>query len=214
MVWSIGYQGSSTSYLSYRLNINHPGPHPTIPQARRRLRPDRSAVTLAEPGANASYNALVTRLEKRYSGGLTFLTSYTWSHNIDNATQFLDSGLFNVANQYDRRAERASANIDMTQSFTSSVTWELPFGKGRAFGDNWGGAVDAILGGWQVGGILSLRTGFPFEVTFPGDPQNSQSTNRGDRIADGKPQQPDNRQLVRSVRFCDQRARRLRYKRP
>lgn len=185
MVWSIGYQGSSTSFLQYRLNINHPGPHPTIPQARRRLRPTRNNITIHEPGGNANFNSLVSRVEKRFSGGLTFLTSYTWSHNIDNTTQFLDTGLGNVANQYDRRAERSTANIDMQQSFTSSVTWELPFGKGRAFGKDWGGAMDAVLGGWQVGGILALRSGFPFEVTFPGDPQNSQTTNRGDRISDG-----------------------------
>ena len=190
MVWIIGYQGSATSRLAYRLNINHPGPHPTIPQNQRRLRPERTGVTLSEPGGNASYNALVTRLEKRFSGGLTFLSSYTWSHNIDNTTQFLDTGLFNVANQYDRGAERSSANIDMTHNFTTSFTWELPFGKGRAMGNNWGGAMDSILGGWQVGGILSLRSGFPFEVTFPGDPQNTQSTNRGNRIGNGKLSNP------------------------
>ena len=184
-VWIIGYQGSATSFLQYRFDINNPGPHPTIPARARRLRPLRTGVTLGEPGANASYNALVTRLEKRFSRGVTFLTSYTWSHNIDNNTQFLDSGLFNVANHYDRGAERASANIDMTQSFTSSFTWQLPFGKDRAFGANWGGAADAILGGWQIGGLVSLRTGFPFEVTFPGDPQNSGTTNRGNRVGSG-----------------------------
>ena len=181
---------SRASFLQYRLNINHPGPHPTIPQARGRLRRERTAVNIQEPGANASYNALVTRLEKRFTRGLTFLTSYTWSHNIDNATQFLDSGLFNVANQYDRNAERSSANIDMRQSFTTSFTWELPLGKGRSFGSDWGGALDAILGGWQVSGLLSLRTGFPFDVTFPGDPQNTGSTNR---VGDGK---LSNRQLT------------------
>ena len=184
-VWIIGYQGSSTHFMQYRFDINNPGPHPTIPARRRRLRPERTGVTLGEPGANASYNALVTRLEKRFSKGVTFLTSYTWSHNIDNNTQFLDTGLFNVANHYDRGAERASANIDMTQSFTSSFTWQLPFGKNRAIGSNWGGAADAILGGWQVGGLVSLRTGFPFEVTFPGDPQNSGTTNRGNRVGSG-----------------------------
>ena len=184
-VWIIGYQGSSTHFMQYRFDINNPGPHPTIPARRRRLRPERTGVTLGEPGANASYNALVTRLEKRFSKGITFLTSYTWSHNIDNNTQFLDTGLFNVANHYDRGAERASANIDMTQSFTSSFTWQLPFGKNRAFGANWGGAADAILGGWQIGGLVSLRTGFPFEVTFPGDPQNSGTTNRGNRVGSG-----------------------------
>ena len=184
-VWIIGYQGSSTHFMQYRFDINNPGPHPTIPARRRRLRPQRTGVTLGEPGANASYNALVTRLEKRFSKGVTFLTSYTWSHNIDNNTQFLDTGLFNVANQYDRGAERSSANIDMRQSFTSSFTWQLPFGKNRAIGSNWGGAADAILGGWQIGGLVSLRTGFPFEVTFPGDPQNSGTTNRGDRVGSG-----------------------------
>ena len=147
-------------------------------------------MALHEPGANANYNAFVTRLEKRYQSGLAFLASYTWSHNIDNNTQFLDSRSGNVANEYDRSAERSSANIDMTQSFTTSFTWELPFGKGRAFGQNWGGAMDAILGGWQVGGIVSLRTGFPFEMTFPGDPQNTQTTNRGNRAGNGKLSNP------------------------
>lgn len=185
MVWIVGYQGSSTSNMQYRLDINFPGPHPTIPARQRRLRPERTGVTIHQPGANASYNALVTRLEKRFSRGLTFLTSYTWSHNIDNNTQFLDTGLFNVANPYDRRAERSSANIDMRQSFTSSFTWELPFGKGRQLGTNWGGGLDAVLGGWQVGGVVSLRTGFPYEITFPGDPQNSGTTNRGNRVGSG-----------------------------
>ncbi len=190
IVWIVGYQGSSSNYLSYRLNINNAGPHPTIPQSRRRLRAERTRVDLHEPGANASYNALVTRLEKRYQSGVTFLASYTWSHNIDNNTQFLDTGLANVANEYDRSAERSSANIDMRQSLTTSFTWELPFGKGRQFGSNWGGVADAILGGWQVGGITALRTGFPVEVLFPGDPQNTQTTNRGNRVGDGNLSNP------------------------
>ncbi|MCP5109699.1 MAG: hypothetical protein GY953_02565, partial [bacterium] len=186
VVWVIGYQGTKSTHMPYRLNINHPGPHPSIPERQRRLRPERTAVTLSEPGAIANYNALVTRFEKRYTQGLTFLASYTWSHNIDNNTQFLDTGLFNVANQYNRDAERSSANIDMRHNFVFSGTWELPFGRGRAYGAGWGGAMDAILGGWQLGAFLSLRSGFPFEITFPGDPQNTGSTNRGNRIGEGK----------------------------
>jgi hypothetical protein len=190
MVWVIGYQGSSTKHIQYSLDINNPGPHPTIPAARRRLRPERTAVNLSEPGALASYNALVTRLEKRFSRGVTFLTSYTWSHNIDNNTQSLDAGFANVANVYDRRSERGNANLDIRHNFTSSFTWELPFGRGRAYGADWNGAVDAVLGGWQVGGILTLRSGTPFEITFPGDPQNTGTTNRGNRIGNGKLDNP------------------------
>src|SRR3989442_80430 len=50
---------------------------------------------------------------------------------------------------------------------------------------NWQSGVDAALGGWQVGGILSLRTGFPFDVTYPGDAQNRGTANRGNRIGVG-----------------------------
>ena len=78
----------------------------------------------------------------------------------------------------------------MTHNFTTSFTWMLPVGKGRAAGANWGGALDAILGGWQLGGIVSLRSGFPYEVTFPGDPQNSGTTNRGNRVSEGSLSNP------------------------
>ena len=185
MVWIVGYQGSSSSYLTYFRDLNFAGPHPTIPAVFRRPRPERSRVNLSEPGANASYNALVTRLEKRFTRGLTFLTSYTWSHNIDNSAQFLDTFFFDVANPLDLGAERSSANIDRKHSFTTSFTWELPFGEGRAFGSRWGGALDAIVGGWQAGGILSLRSGFPYPMGFFGDPQNTGTSSRGNRIADG-----------------------------
>ena len=185
IVWIAGYQVSSTNYLQYGLNINHPGPHPTIPASRRRLRPQRTAVNLQEPGAIANYNALVTQMEKRYSKGLTLLTSYTWSHNIDNSTQLLDSAFSAAANVYDQDAERSTANIDIRHNLTTSVTWELPFGGGRSFASDWSGALDAILDGWQIGGIVSLRAGFPFEVSFPGDPRNSQTVNRGNRIGAG-----------------------------
>lgn len=121
---------------------------------------------------------------------MTFPASCTWSHNIDDDTQLPDTGLANVVNKYARGAERSSANIEMRHSLTTSFTWELPFGKGRLLGSNWGTAADAIVGGWQVGGIVSRRTGLPFEVTFPGDPKNTQATNRGNRVGDGKLSNP------------------------
>ncbi len=190
MVWVVGYQGSSSSHLSYIRDLNFAGPHSTIPAVFRRPQPQRSTINLIEPSGNASYNALVSRLEKRFTKGLTFLTSYTWSHNIDNSTQLLDLFFNVVANPNDRRAERSAANADRKHSLATSFTWELPFGKDRSFGSNWGGAMEAIAGGWQVGGIISLRTGFPMLPVFLSDPQNSGTLNRGDRIADGRLSNP------------------------
>lgn len=190
IVWVLGYEGSKTSQLPYYMDINNPGPDPSIPARLRRLRPERDRVYLHTRGANANYNALVTRFEKRFSKGFTFLASYTWSHNIDNNTEFFDSGFSRVANWYNRTAERSSADLDMRHSFSASATWELPFGRDRAFGSGWNGTMDAVLGGWEIGSLITLRSGSPFEVTFPGDPQNSGTTNRGNRIGSGKLSNP------------------------
>lgn len=187
---SVGYQGTKSTKLFVSRNVNHPGPHPSIPATQRRLRPMWNAVTYAEFGANANYNALTGRIEKRFSQGLTFLTSYTWSHNIDQATEALDTGFDVIVDPYNLSGERGNSNLDHQHVFTTSATYEIPFGRGKPMGAGWHAALDAALGGWQVGGILTLRTGFPFEVTYPGDPQNSSTTNRGDRIGSGVLQNP------------------------
>ncbi|MDX1984383.1 MAG: carboxypeptidase regulatory-like domain-containing protein [Bryobacteraceae bacterium] len=190
IVMTLGYQGTKSTHLFVSRNVNHGGPHPSIPENQRRIRPFWNGVSYAEYGANANYNAFTARGEKRFSKGLTFLASYTWSHNIDQNTESLDTGFDVIANPYNLRAERGNSNLDQRQVFTTSATYELPFGRGKGLGSDWHGAVDAVLGGWQVGGILTLRTGFPFEVTYPGDPQNSGTTNRGDRIGSGKLENP------------------------
>jgi len=185
-IWVVGYQGTQSVKLTAERDINNPGPHPTIPASQRLLRPQWSGVNLrGDPVGAASYEALVTRLERRFSRGLTVLTSYTWSHNIDNSTQFNDSNT-GMADPYNLRRERGNSNLDHRQAFTSSFTYELPLGRGRTFGSAWRAPLDAILGGWQVGGIVTFRSGFPFDVRYPGDPQNSGTVNRGDRIATGR----------------------------
>ncbi|MBL8295758.1 MAG: hypothetical protein JNN08_28205, partial [Bryobacterales bacterium] len=155
-------------------NINNGGPHPSIPEVQRRVRPFFNSVTLRDPGSNSSYNALAVKVEKRFAKGLTFLAAYTWSHNIDQSEQSLDEGVSGRANQYDLRNERGNSSLDRRHNFVGSFTYELPWGRGQR-----------LLGGWQVGGILSLRTGTPFDVSYPGDPQNSGTQNRGNRIASG-----------------------------
>jgi hypothetical protein len=140
-------------------------------------------VNLREAGGNSHYNALVTKVEKRFSKGLAFVSSYTWSHNIDESEESLDENLSGNANPYNYRPERGNASLDRRHNFYTSATYELPFRFNHR-------ALQAALGGWQVGGLLSFRTGFPFDVSYPGDPQNSGTRNRGDRIASGKLDNP------------------------
>lgn len=184
---TFGYEGSSSKQLERLRELNNGGPHPSIPENLRRPRPQWNNVAFYGAGTNASYNALLARVEKRFSRGLTFLTAYTWSHNIDDQPERFDGTLAvgSVANWQNLAAERASSNLDHRHVFTTSGTWEIPIGRGRPFGASWNPVARAVLGDWEVGGILTLRTGFPFDVTYPGDPQNSGSRNRGNRIASG-----------------------------
>jgi hypothetical protein len=190
ILFALGYQGAKATHLYEGRNINNGGPHTSIPANQRRVRPTWNNVTLRDPGYNSSYNALVAKAEKRFSKGLTFITSYTWSHNIDQNNESLDQGLAGIANPYDYRSERGNSGLDRRHNFIGSFTYELPFGTGRTFGGGWSRALDAVLGGWQLGGILSLRTGIPFSVSYPGDPQNSGTANRGDRIGTGTVDNP------------------------
>jgi hypothetical protein len=190
ILFAAGYQGAKATHLFQSRNINNGGPHPTIPENQRRVRPRWNAVNLRDPGYNSSYNAFVARAEKRFSKGLTFITSYTWSHNIDQGNESLDEGLSGRANQYDLRSERGNSGLDRRHNFVGSFTYEMPFGRGRVLGGGWNPVMDAVFGGWQIGGILSLRTGTPFDVTYPGDTQNSGTTNRGNRIGVGTLENP------------------------
>lgn len=190
ILFVVGYQGTKSTHLYSGRNINNGGPHPTIPASQRRVRPRWNNVTLRDAGANSNYNALVAKVEKRFSKGFTFISSYTLSHSIDQGNESLDENLSGRANEYNLSAERGNSSLDRRHNFITSFTYELPFGRGKVFGSDWNGALDAVLGGWQLGGILAVRTGFPFDVSYPGDPQNSGTRNRGDRIGSGKLDNP------------------------
>jgi hypothetical protein len=116
---------------------------------------------------------------------MTFISSYTWSHSIDQGDESLDQDLSGRASEYNLSAERGNSSLDRRHNFISSFTYELPFGRGKRMGNGWNGALDAVFGGWQVGGLVAFRSGFPFDVNYPGDPQNTGTRNRGNRIAGG-----------------------------
>ncbi|MCL4401344.1 MAG: TonB-dependent receptor [Acidobacteria bacterium] len=190
MLFAAGYQGSKSTHLFAGRNINNGGPNPSVPESQRRVRPRWNTVTLRDPGFNSNYNALVARVEKRFSKGLTFLTSYTFSHTIDQGEESLDENLSGRANEYNLASERGNSSLDRRHNFITSFTYELPFGRGRSYGTNMHRGLDFLLGGWQLGGIVSFMTGVPFDINYPGDSQNSGTRNRGNRIANGTVSNP------------------------
>jgi hypothetical protein len=117
--------------------------------------------------ANSIYNALQTRYEHRFSSGLSMTAAYTWSHWIDDQNQSSNWGGAQAQNPRNRgRAERADSAFDLRHRLVVGYLWELPFGRSLK------GAA-SLVGGWALGGIITLQSGAPFSVTQSGDSQNT-----------------------------------------
>jgi len=117
--------------------------------------------------ANSAYNAMEASMRKRFSHGLSFLLSYTWSKTIDDVSSFNITGSAAkpvagendlAQNPFDLAAERGLSLFDARNRFVASYEWTLPFWNHP---QNW---YQSALGGWQLGGIATLMSGTPFTV--------------------------------------------------
>jgi len=114
-----------------------------------------------------NYSAGSVKIEKRFTNGLQFLTSYVWSHALADGNTPL-SGNTSILDQTNYSSSYTSASWDIRHSMTTSFNYELPIGKGKRFGGGMNSFVDKIVGGWQANGILTLRTGIPFTMSGSG----------------------------------------------
>ncbi|MDX1979795.1 MAG: carboxypeptidase regulatory-like domain-containing protein [Bryobacteraceae bacterium] len=182
-IMQIGYTGSGARKLYYPLNVNSPPPGTGNVNARRPIQ-GVGNVFLYAPLFNSSYHALLLKAERRFSGGFSMLTSYTWGHSLDGGSSNNDQSDPGPIDPRNLKLHRGNSNFDLTHRFVASGVWELPFGKGKPFLSG-SAAGKALLGGWQMSGIWSAQTGLPYTVTLNFDPTNSGVTGRPDRISDG-----------------------------
>src|SRR6266849_2549543 len=118
--------------------------------------------------AQSNYHSLFGRLEKRFSRGISFLSSYTWSKSITNAPQFRNAGGVNgnenspPQNSFDLASERSLASFHNAHRWINTFLYDLPIPKHK-------GVSSAIFGDTQLSGILSMQSGFPFTVNVSGD---------------------------------------------
>jgi len=122
------------------------------------------------------YNALQTKFEHNFSSGLYALVSLTWASAIDQVGTW-DAG---ASPQFLDRFDQENGRMTQTPKvqYTTAVTYELPFGKGKKFGNGWNGFTDAVLGGWRAATIINWRTGLPLNVSLNSngiDPRTGQA---------------------------------------
>lgn len=113
-----------------------------------------------------SHHGATLRVERRYASGFTLNSFWTFSKTINDVDE--DGGAGGVT-FYNRRLEKGRAGYDVNHRFVTTVTYELPFGKGRRY-MNTGGWKNAILGGWEMVVSQHFQTGPPMTIGFAGTP--------------------------------------------
>ncbi|MFN7919231.1 MAG: TonB-dependent receptor [Bryobacteraceae bacterium] len=202
---TVGYVGSKTSHSANSYE-NYNGALPSLNsnfQSRRPVQqffdpsqPEKGVQTLGrifafDSYSNQHYHGLQTKLERRYSKGLTFGVSYTYSKaNGDGEDGGNEGAMRQVA--LDRAGSRARTAFDLTHNAVIHYVWEIPWGK------NLKGPAGFVIGGWQTNGIFSIRTGFPWTPTVGGNDLNTGGDGtpvRPDRLRDGRLQDTRSRDL-------------------
>jgi hypothetical protein len=114
--------------------------------------------------AHSNYNSLQALFEKRFSHGLQFQASYTYSKSLDNASSF-ESAL----NPLNFNATYGASNYDARHRFVFNYVWDLPVPK-------FDGLKGKLLDGWEASGILSFQSGFPIRITSQDDIEQLDTT--------------------------------------
>ncbi|MBI3472888.1 MAG: TonB-dependent receptor [Candidatus Solibacter usitatus] len=197
LVATVGYVGQKGHHLVV-----------PMPYFQRQLLPDGSStpslylsgnpalrvitqISGTNSNGNQKYNALQSTLRKRMSGGLEFQAAYTWSKGMSDAIGYYGEG-GQAGSQsaywqylYAQKAEWGPTYFDATHMLSLSHVWDIPIGKGKHFGTNLHPALEGIIGNWQLGGVLYLRSGFPLTIRGPDNSGTLSRGARADRIGVG-----------------------------
>ena len=189
LMFEVAYVGTSGNRLLAASNINAALPGATDPTKRQPYGPALGEIRELSNSAHSIYHGLQAKIEKRFSRGLYFLGSYTWSKSIDNQSNGTDNVI--ASGQYPQdplntSLDRGLSSFDRPHVLVGSVVWEIPFGRGSAERSKARELVDGVFGGWQVSGILSAESGAPFSVLMSCADINAQGNNcRPNRLASG-----------------------------
>jgi hypothetical protein len=207
VVLTVGYAGARGSHILVAgNNLNTFGPANCAvgvigcnadgtPFAPSFTPPNFNAVLVFGDYGKTSYDSLQIKAETKSSKyGLYALIGYTYSKTYDNGLSdglgsLLSAPYFPLPNW--GNLDWALSQINLNNSFTASVVYDLPLGRGKRYGSNWNNATNSLLGGWQVTLIEKITSGFPVPIVdsfnesgvFFNSGGNGNNFNRPDQVA-------------------------------
>jgi hypothetical protein len=158
-VIELQYLGSKSTHIENSLDYNATQPGPGNVQTRIPW-PKWNRVFGFNSGGAANYNALLASAEKRMGKGLMFKGAYTFSKTLAKNGARSSGNVGQVQNPFDLRQNDGYSSDNIPHRFTANFLYEMPFGHGRTFGAGVNKAVDMVLGGWTVSGIVTLHSGY------------------------------------------------------
>lgn len=149
-VFTLGYQGSSGHHLNriFLANLVYDAPPTTTVQA--------NPAFFIKPDTVSNYNSLNARIERRFANGIQAAFKYRWSKSLDEVSFGQPDSSVNETYPRDIRSEYGPSDFDATHFVVLSGIWDLPIFRGKSDG------VAKFLGGWQLSGIFTYHTGFPW----------------------------------------------------
>ncbi len=159
-----GYNGAMHRKLQGLQNMNAPIPGVTS-FADRAPAPEYRTLQVVHGEGTGNYNGLGLKLTRRMANGITALVSYTWSKSLDQSSAI--RGNYSDIFAQDARClgcDYGYSAYNTPHRFVTSVLWELPIGRGRAVGSDMHRVADALIGGWQIGSIITIQSGRPLNM--------------------------------------------------
>ncbi len=182
MMFDLEYVGNKGSNIQGNDAFNIPDAGAGSIQARRPY-PRFASFGYISSSTSTTYHAMQAKFEKRLSHGLWFLSSYTFAKSLWKTNSPTGGGRYVF--------ESGPSEYQVPHTVSNSFSYALPFGKGQAFASGANRATDALIGGWQMQGILIFRSGVPFTVTMGRDVANTGvGSQRPNRLASGKAAEP------------------------
>jgi hypothetical protein len=169
---SLAYVGTHGAHLTRNYNANQqlfnapsgPGLYPNL-----------QSITVQDNSGKSDYHGLQAQYERRLTRGLQVTGAFTWSKTLDDSCGNLDTGGCAPQLYTDFALERALSTQDQDYALSTSVLYELPFGRGKRFAGDVSRWVDYAIGGWQLNAIYSLQGGTPFSITASGSPSSTRA---------------------------------------